>query len=166
MRRIKKCEQWFIKLLSLECLLSLAPCAHSVVPFSRSTWGGGAAFPDEEVKAQRRPRSTRLRSGGIGFEPPSGCELQLPLESTASRTLCADGASFFRPTEKQGNLDHTASSPQSSLTGEVLSQDCSWWCHFVFLFGAHMLKAVCSVAGWPVKSCFGYLTTPSEGLPR
>lgn len=57
-------------MLSLECLLGLAPCAHSVVrPWSYEVVG---PFPDEEVKAQRCRRSTRLWSGDVGFELPSG----------------------------------------------------------------------------------------------
>lgn len=125
---------------------------------SRYRWGS---------KRSEMSRVRTVTKWGVEFEPSSGCERSDPLwKSLASHTLCLDVGSFF--ITLRSRVAQTAQPPPREATWPVrfYHRPAADGVTLRFLFGAQMLKAVCSAAAWPVQSCFEYLTTPSEGLPR
>ena len=159
-------------MLGIECLLGLALGTHNIIPFSQSPRGGGTPFTDEEIKAQRdAPRCTVKKWGRRIWIPVCLWTFRLPSGSPRPPLIpCWNVAFFSLYAEEQGNPDHTALSPRSTLADEVLThgQNAADGVVLCFLFSAHMLgcrnvkcKAVCSVPGQPNQSCF-YILPPHQ----
>lgn len=168
MRRIKKCWQRLIKLNAQPWMPpgsgTVDPLCPLLLSVPAGRWGSHYRWGS---KSSEMPRVHTVTKWGVEFEPLSGYERSHPLwKSVASHTLCLDVASFFITLRSR-----------VAQTAQPHPREAAWPVRFYhrpaadgvtlhFLFGAQMLKAVCSAAARPVQSHFEYLTTPSEGLPR